>query len=673
MAAFPYVPDKGTAQHDTQSIRFSIDDEVLSAAAARVDARLSGCVPTQQGSPNMTVACSAGTVLTNGVVYSVSAGNWTVGTADATNPRIDLLVVTSAGALAVRAGTAAAAPKPPARTANDVVCGHVWVPANDTTITDDQITRADMADVTSTPGAPFVVSVGASFSGTGVPTATLPGTRAANDILVLCLQSSNEADVAPPTGYTRFGPQNGIGAAATAGSTKLSIFWKRDTGTESAPTIPDTGDHTYGFMFAVRGCVTSGDPFRFLGNTFKFAASTSATGPVGVTDIDNMLVLTVFAHGVDSASAQATGAANSSLASVTEAFDGSTADGTGGGLVLVSGIKALSGDVTATTLTWGSSSVDVSTMFAAVPAGAVKAQATRPAEKMIYIGSPPDLDDVWVKPSGVRAVFAQICDGGGGGSGGNTTTTAAGGGGGGGGGYDEAWYRPEDLGATATVHAGKGGAAGTALNQAGNPGVLSEFDKGNRGPLTSTSRIAGTAATAAASADGGNGGCGSGRGLVSPAVATTRISLEAATAGSALGGVGGRGGSGTTAPTGGSPADWGGGGGESGADTDAAITSANNGWSVRGAGGGSGGRTNTNISGSGQGGGAAGVNSAQGAAGAASTRLPFGGSGGVGGGSTVVTGGPGGFPGGGGGGGAGVAGGFGGAGGHGCVVVTTFF
>ena len=288
MAAFPYIPDKGTAQNDIQSIEFSIDDEVLSAAAARVDARLSGCAPTQQGSPNMTVACSAGTVITNGIVYTVGAANWTVGTADATNPRIDLLVVTSAGALAVRAGTAAAAPKPPARTANDVVCGHVFVPANDTTITDDQITRAKMADYTGTkPGAPLIISVGSSFSGTGVPTATFPGTHGLNDILVLVLQQSNEANVTAPTGYKQLGPQNGIGAAATAGSTKMSVFWKRDNGSESVPTIPDTGDHTFGFMFAVRGCVTTGDPFRFLGNGFKFTASTSATGPVGTTDIDH--------------------------------------------------------------------------------------------------------------------------------------------------------------------------------------------------------------------------------------------------------------------------------------------------------------------------------------------------------------------------------------------------
>jgi len=517
---------------------------------------------------------------------------------------------------------------------------------------------------------PTINSVGSAFSSTAAPTATLPSVVAENDILVLVLQSSQQA-IATPAGYAQLGPQNGIGAAAAAGSTRLGIFWKRAGSSESAPTIADSGDHTYGVMFTVRGCPTTGDPFRMLGQAWKFTATTTGTADSGTARTANSLVVSIFAHGVDSASAQGSSPTNASLSAVTEVFDGATTDGTGGGIYVMSGAIAVPGDVAASTVTWANSTVDVSTTIAFVPADSFP--VPRGPEVWTFIGSAPNLDDVWTKPSGARKVFAQVCDGGGGGSGGNTTTTAAGGGGGGGGGYDEAWYEVEELGATVTVRPGAGGAAGTALNQAGNIGTISQFDNGNAGPLTSSSRVAGVAATAAASADGGNGGSGSGRGTTSPAVATGRAGLTAASNAKATGGTGAPGGSGTTAPVGGSEGDWGGGGGESGGDTDAAITSANNGNSMRGAGGGSGGRTNTNISGSGRGGGAAGVISAQGASGTNSARLPFGGSGGVGGGSSVATGGPGGFPGGGGGGGGGVAGGFGGAGGHGMVMVTTFF
>jgi len=530
------------------------------------------------------------------------------------------------------------------------------------------------------PTLPVFVAASAEFTSTAAPTAVLPTGHVVNDILVLVLQSSNES-IATPAGYTQLGPQNGIGTAVTAGSLRMGIFWKRDNGAEVAPTIADSGDHTYGMMFAVRGCPTTGDPFQFLGNTFKFTASTTATSPKGVTVVDNMLITDIFAHAVDSASAQGSAQTNADLASITEQFDDATTDGTGGGIVVVSGIKYEAGAIGATTMTWGSSTADLCSRIGWLPADMTENNfSPRSARVEVYIGSPQDTDDTWVKPASAQRVFVQLCDGGGSGSSGHTVTTAAGGGGGGGGGYDEAWYDPDTLAATVTIHAGKGGAATTAaVDQAGNPGVVSEFNKGGQGPLTSQYRVTGTAATAAASADGGNGGCGSGRGIASPAVNTTRAdwaTVPAAGSMPALAqGRGGAGGSGTTAPVGGSPGDWGGGGGESGGDTDAAIQSANNGYSQRGAGGGGGGRT-VQAAGSPhpQGGGALTTAYVVGQAGVDSTLLPFGGSGGCGGDSTTAPGGAGGFPGGGGGGGGGNnAGTQGGRGGHGCVVVTTFF
>jgi hypothetical protein len=151
MAAFPYVPNKGTSDNDIQSQSFALDFEIAAAAREGLDCILFGLVLSQQGSPDMTIAGTRGAVLSNGTLFAVAAGNWTIGTADATNPRIDLLVINSSGARAVRAGTAAAAPKPPARTANDVVCGYVFVAANDTTMTEGSMTRARMALRTNGP------------------------------------------------------------------------------------------------------------------------------------------------------------------------------------------------------------------------------------------------------------------------------------------------------------------------------------------------------------------------------------------------------------------------------------------------------------------------------------------------------------------------------------------
>src|SRR3990172_7004755 len=131
------IPDKGEGDNDIQSILFQEYLECLVAGINGIDWVLSGLAVT--GGVDMTPAVAKGAVLSNKTMFAVAAADVTITTADATNPRLDLIVVTSAGALAVRAGTPAAAPKPPARTANDVIIAVVYVPAGDTAIATSQI------------------------------------------------------------------------------------------------------------------------------------------------------------------------------------------------------------------------------------------------------------------------------------------------------------------------------------------------------------------------------------------------------------------------------------------------------------------------------------------------------------------------------------------------------
>lgn len=144
------LPDKGEGDNDLQSILFQEYLEVLVAGISGVDCVLSGLAVT--GGADMTPAIAKGAVLSNRIMYAVAAADVTIGTADATNPRIDLIVVNSSGALAVRAGTAAANPKPPARSANDVVIWAVYVPANDTAIATSQC-----MDMRVTPAFPLCI------------------------------------------------------------------------------------------------------------------------------------------------------------------------------------------------------------------------------------------------------------------------------------------------------------------------------------------------------------------------------------------------------------------------------------------------------------------------------------------------------------------------------------
>jgi hypothetical protein len=162
------LPDKGEGQNDIQSILFQEYLEVLTQGIQGQDFVTSGCAVTAQGAPNLTVAVAAGVVWSNGVRRAVTAGNVTIGAANATNPRIDLVVVDSTGTKQCRAGTAAAAPKPPARTTDDVVLAAIYVPANDTTISTDQITDLRLMNGRDYVTASLAADVSIAAAGTFV-------------------------------------------------------------------------------------------------------------------------------------------------------------------------------------------------------------------------------------------------------------------------------------------------------------------------------------------------------------------------------------------------------------------------------------------------------------------------------------------------------------------------
>ena len=126
------IPDKGEGDSNIQSVLYQEIIDVLLEGVNGKNCVLSGLAMT--GGADMTPDVAKGAVLSNGVLYAVAASTVTISAADATNPRLDLVVVNSSGSLAVRTGTPSATPKPPARTANDVVIAQIYVAANDTSI-----------------------------------------------------------------------------------------------------------------------------------------------------------------------------------------------------------------------------------------------------------------------------------------------------------------------------------------------------------------------------------------------------------------------------------------------------------------------------------------------------------------------------------------------------------
>lgn len=106
---------------------------------------VSGCAVTALATPDGTVAVAAGivAVANRPVAVAVSTVNVLSGpgstAAHATLPRLDLVVISSAGVASVVAGNAAAAPKYPAIPAASAVAAAVYVPAAATTIGTDQL------------------------------------------------------------------------------------------------------------------------------------------------------------------------------------------------------------------------------------------------------------------------------------------------------------------------------------------------------------------------------------------------------------------------------------------------------------------------------------------------------------------------------------------------------
>lgn len=100
---------------------------------------LSGLDVTEAGTPSLTVNIAAGTYIANNTYRSYAGGTKTCGAADGTNDRYDVLSGKSDGTITLTAGTAAADPLVPTLPANEILIAILSVPANDTTITNDQI------------------------------------------------------------------------------------------------------------------------------------------------------------------------------------------------------------------------------------------------------------------------------------------------------------------------------------------------------------------------------------------------------------------------------------------------------------------------------------------------------------------------------------------------------
>ncbi len=127
---------------DAKSLIAESDDQKIRLTEKTGYGVLSGLGVTAQSTPNMTVSVASGICyLQNGTRYAVqSNAALAVSAADATNPRIDIVYVSSLGVVSYLAGTAAASPVAPTVPTDGLLLALVSVAANVTAITTAMIT-----------------------------------------------------------------------------------------------------------------------------------------------------------------------------------------------------------------------------------------------------------------------------------------------------------------------------------------------------------------------------------------------------------------------------------------------------------------------------------------------------------------------------------------------------
>jgi hypothetical protein len=203
--------------------------------------------------------------------------------------------------------------------------------------------------VNAASSQPSFVGSGAVASGTGAITPSLPSGIASGDILLLFLETSNQAiSISNQNGGTWTQVTNSpqyCGTAAGTTGVRLTAFWSRYNGTQGAPTTSDSGNHQLGRIIAIRGAAASGDPWDVTAGGVEAVSDTSGSIPGATTTVANTLVVTAIATSLPDASSTAkfSGWTNANLTSLTERTDNSVNAGNGGGLAIATGVKATAG------------------------------------------------------------------------------------------------------------------------------------------------------------------------------------------------------------------------------------------------------------------------------------------------------------------------------------------
>jgi hypothetical protein len=204
---------------------------------------------------------------------------------------------------------------------------------------------------------PEIRGIGAIQSNAASITHTIGGTSGISepgDLILIFLESANQAFTAP-SGYSQVtaSPQ-GTGTAGQANATRLTIFYKISNGTETTYVTGDSGDHNTVCSFVIKDVDRENPINDSAGNTA--AASTALTCPAVTTTVPECLIIIAIASDRDANStANFSNPVNANLTSITERIDRTFNTALGGGLGIYTGLKSTSGSTGTTAVTQAAS------------------------------------------------------------------------------------------------------------------------------------------------------------------------------------------------------------------------------------------------------------------------------------------------------------------------------
>lgn len=241
--------------------------------------------------------------------------------------------------------------------------------------------------------APSVVNVGAVASGTSAITPAFPAGIAAGHLLITVAECEG---ITAPGAYTLpSGWAHVTGSPVLQGTnTRLWVIWAVYDGVMTAPSLGSAGDHNVGRMLAVSGCPTTGNPWDVVSTAVETLSDTSATWPGVTTTVADTLVLEILATGADIASTTMVGTlTNATYTSITKQIDNWVIAGNGGGIGVVTGVKATAGATgqSAATLATASTKALMTLALKSATTGPVNPQflqrSPRPVEQHTVVGN----------------------------------------------------------------------------------------------------------------------------------------------------------------------------------------------------------------------------------------------------------------------------------------------